>query len=334
MTSKSAQMQAIVITKPGGPEVLELQTVEAPRPQRGEILVRIRATALNRADVLQREGKYPAPPDAAANIPGLEFAGEVAEVAEDYNEWRVGDKVFGLTAGGSYAQYIVVHSRTLSRMPDGLSFEEAAALPEACITAYDAMINQAQLKSGEHVLINGITSGVGTIAAQIANALGAQVIGSTRSESKLAKLKNLGSMKTIVVREGKFAQEVNDLTNGGADVVLELIGGSYVQEDLLCTALRGRIILVGLLGGAKAEIMFAPILTKRLQLLGTTLRSRPLEEKIIAARQLQKYVVPLISTGKIKPIIDKIFDLSEVVEAHKFMDSNESFGKIVMSVKH
>lgn len=328
-------MQAIVITKPGGPEVLEYQTVEDLKPQRGEVLVRIKATAVNRADVLQREGKYPAPPEASQDIPGMEFAGEVAEVGPSVHEWSKGDKVFGLTAAGSYAQYVVVHPRTLSRIPEGLSFEEAASLPESCITAYDAMVTQAKLASGETVLISGVTSGVGTIAMQIANAIGAQVIGSTRSSAKLAKLESLGKVKPIVVQNGKFAQEVNDLTNGsGADVVMELIGGSYLQEDLLCTALKGRIILVGLLGGPKCDILLATVLTKRLQIIGTSLRSRPLEEKITAARHFQKNVVPLIAAKKVQPSIDKVFELSEAAEAHRYMASNESFGKIVLSVKH
>ena len=327
-------MQAIVIRQPGGPDVLDFKTVEDPRPQRGEVLVRIRATAVNRADVLQREGKYPPPAGASADIPGLEFAGEVAEVGEWADDWRPGDRVWGLTAGGSYAQYIVVHGRTLSRIPDSLTFEEAASMPEACITAYDAMVTQCGLKSGETVLINGITSGVGTMALQIANAVGARVIGSTRSESKLERLQPFGPLKTLVVRDGKFAQEVIDLTGGGADVVLELIGGAYVQEDLLCAAVRGRIILVGLLAGARSEVIFATILAKRLHLLGTTLRGRPLEEKILTARAFQKHVVPLITAGKVRPIIDKIFDLQDAAEAHKFMESNVSFGKIVLSVKH
>ena len=285
--------------------------------------------------MLQREGKYPPPPDASQDIPGLEFAGEVADVGEFAGEWKSGDRVFGLTAGGSYAQYIVVHARTVSRIPEGLSFEEAASLPEACITAYDAMISQCKLSSGETILINGITSGVGSIACQIASAIGANVIGTTRSASKIDKLKSLGQLNNLVVPNGRFAQEVNDLTNGsGADVVLELIGGNYVQEDLLCTALKGRIILVGLLAGAKAELMFAAILAKRLKLFGTTLRGRPLEEKIITARLFQKHVLPLILAKKVRPIVDRVFSLTEARQAHEYMASNESFGKIILQVQH
>jgi NADPH2:quinone reductase len=327
-------VQAIVIREPGEADVLEYKDVPDLKAQRGEVLVRVKATAVNRADVLQRQGKYPPPPGAAPDIPGLEFSGEVAEVGDDYTGWRVGDRVFGLTGGGSYAQYILAHPRTLSRIPEQLSYEEAASLPEACITAYDAMVSQCDLKSGEIVLINGITSGVGTAALQIANAIGANVIGSTRSASKIARLEKIGTLKSVVVKNGKFAQEVIDLTNGGADVALELIGGGYVQEDLLCLALKGRIILVGLLAGAKAEILFATILAKRLQMFGTTMRGRPLEEKILAAKQFQKHVVPMIASGQVKPVIDRVFALSEAAEAHRFMESNESFGKIVLSVKH
>jgi NADPH:quinone reductase len=327
-------MQAIIISRPGGPEVLELSTVETPKPQRGEVLVRIMATALNRADAMQREGKYPPPPDASQNIPGLEFAGEVAEAGQ-FAEWKIGDRVFGLTSGGSYAQYVVVHGRTLSRIPEHLDYEQAAALPEACITAYDAMITQGKLSAGEYLLISGVTSGVGTIALQIANAIGAQVIGTTRSATKIARVEELGSLKSIVTTDGKFSKEVLKATNGnGANVVLELIGGDYVKEDIQCAAIKGRIIVVGLLAGRKTEISLADILAKRLHMMGTTLRMRPLEEKIQTALVLQAHVVPLICSGKIKPIIDKVFDLSEASSAHQFMDGNESFGKIILRVKH
>jgi len=327
-------MQAVIVSRPGGPEVLELSTVETPKPQRGEVLVRIIATAINRADVMQREGNYPPPRDASQNILGLEFAGEVAEVGE-FTDWKVGDRVCGLTSGGSYAQYAVVHGRTLSCIPEHLSFEEAAALPEACITAYDAMVIQGKLSAGDNLLVNGITSGVGTVALQIANAIGAHVIGTTRSASKIDRLKTLGALQTIVTTDGKFAGKVMAATNGiGAHVVLELIGGDYVQEDAACAVSKGRIIVVGLLAGRKTEISLATILMKRLHIIGTTLRSRPLEEKIQVAQLFKNHLVPLISAGKIKPVIDKVFDLSEAAEAHRFMGSNESLGKIILRVKH
>jgi putative PIG3 family NAD(P)H quinone oxidoreductase len=326
-------MQAIIISRPGGPEVLELSTVETPKPQRGEVLVRIIATAINRADVMQREGKYPPPPDASQNIPGLEFAGEVAEVGE-FAGWNVGDRVFGLTSGGSYAQYTAVHGRTLSRIPEHLDYEQAAALPEACITAYDAMITQGKLSAGEYLLINGITSGVGTIALQIANAIGAQVIGTSRSAAKIPRIEELGSLQTIITADGKFSEKVMSASKGnGVDVVLELIGGNYVQEDILCTKIKGRIIVVGLLAGRKTEVSLATILSKRLHIIGTTLRARPLEEKIQAALLFQTHVVPLICGGKIKPVIDKVFELTEAAEAHRFMGSNDSFGKIVLKIR-
>ena len=327
-------MQAIIISRPGGPEVLELSTVETPKPQRSEVLVRIMATGLNRADSQQREGKYPPPPDAPQHIPGLEFAGEVAEVGQ-FSGWTVGDRVFGLTAGGAYAQYLVAHGRTLSRIPEHLDYEQAAALPEACITSYDAMITQGKLAAGEYLLISGVTSGVGTIALQIANAIGAQVVGTTRSAAKVARVEEIGALKSIVTTDGKFSKEVMKATDGkGADVVLELIGGDYVQEDIQCTAPKGRIIIVGLMAGRKTELSLAHILAKRLHMVGTTMRMRPLEEKIQAAQIFQTHVIPLICNGKIKPIIDKIFDLAEASKAHQFMDSNDSFGKIILRVKH
>jgi NADPH2:quinone reductase len=317
-------MQAIIISRPGGPEVLELSTVETPKPQRGEVLVRIMASGLNRADSMQREGNYPAPPDAPQNILGLEFAGEVAEVGQ-FTEWKIGDRVFGLTAGGSYAQYLVAHGRTLSRIPDHLDYEQAAALPEACITSYDAMVTQGKLSAGENLLISGVTSGVGTIALQIANAIGARVVGTTRSAAKVARVEELGALNSIVTTDGKFSKEVIKATDGkGVDVVLELIGGDYVQEDIQCTALKGRIIVVGLLAGRKTEVSLAHILAKRLHMVGTTMRMRPLEEKIQAAQIFQTHVIPLICSGKVKPIIDKVFDLAEASKAHQFMDSNDS----------
>jgi putative PIG3 family NAD(P)H quinone oxidoreductase len=323
-------MKAVTIEKPGGPDVLKIETVTDPRPQRGEVLVKVMATAINRADLLQREGKYPPPPDAVQNIPGLEYSGEIAELGECCADWASRDRVFGLVAGGSYAEYVVVHHRTLNRIPDNLSYDQAAALPEACITAYDAMVDQCALTCGETLLINGITSGVGTAALQIANAMGVSVIGTTRSASKVERLNEFGPARIVVSGDGKFSKTVLDEVSGGVDVILELIGGNYLQEDLVCLAPKGRIILVGLLGGPRCEVSLANILARRARIFGTTLRARPLEEKIRAAQLFQKAVVPLIASGRVKPVIDKIFSLDQIQQAHSYMASNESFGKIVV----
>jgi putative PIG3 family NAD(P)H quinone oxidoreductase len=326
-------MKAIVIRSPGGPEVLELGDVPEPEPARGEVRVRVRATAVNRADLLQRAGYYPAPPDAPQDVPGLELAGEVDAIGEGALELRVGDKVFGLVGGGAYAEYVVCHERTLVKTPEGLSFTDAAAIPEAFITAYDAMVTQARLAAGETVLVHAVGSGVGTAAIQIARAIGASAIGTARTDEKLSRARPLGMRHGVHVVEGKFAQAVKNLTGGrGVDVVLELVGGAYVGEDLACMAPRARLVLVGLLAGARAEIDLGTLLRKRLEIQGTVLRARPLEEKIAVASVFARHLVPLVARGELKPIVDRIFPLADAAAAHMYMAGNDVFGKVVLAV--
>jgi putative PIG3 family NAD(P)H quinone oxidoreductase len=326
-------MRAVVIARPGGPEVLELRELPSPSPQRGEVRVRVRATAVNRADLLQRMGLYPAPPDAPADIPGLEFAGEIDAVGEGVAEWSVGDRVFGLAGGGTYAEELLVHGRALARMPDSLSFIEGAAIPEAFITAYDAMVLQAALAAGESVLVHAAGSGVGTAAIQIARAIGAHPIGTARSPDKLERARTLGLVEAVQVERGRFADSVLARTRGrGVDVVLELVGGGYVAEDLACMAPRGRLVLVGLMAGASAEVDLALVLRKRLSLTGTVLRARPLEEKIAAMRAFARSIVPLLGAGALKAVVDQVLPLSEARAAHARMASNEGFGKVVLAV--
>ena len=326
-------MRAIVITKPGGPEVLELRELPSSLPQRGEVRVRVRATAVNRADLLQRMGAYPAPPDAPADIPGLEFAGEVDLVGESVTDWKPGDRVFGLAGGGTYAEELIVHARTLARLPDKLSFTDAAAIPEAFITAYDAMVTQSGLAAGESVLISAVGSGVGTAAVQIAQAIGARSIGTARTADKLTRAQSLGLDAGVVPDGGRFADAVQKANFGrGVDVVLELVGGTYVPEDLLCLAPQGRLILVGLLAGIRADLDLATILHKRLTVRGTQLRKRPLEEKIAATQSFQRHLVPLFAAGKLKSIVDRVLPLAAAAEAHAYVASNEGFGKLVLAV--
>ncbi|MBS1956970.1 MAG: NAD(P)H-quinone oxidoreductase [Cyanobacteria bacterium SZAS-4] len=326
-------MRAIVISKPGGPEVLQYTEVADVEPQRGEIRVRVRATAVNRADLVQREGRYPAPAGVPADIPGLEYAGDVDAVGEAVTDLKVGDKVFGLVGGGSYAEYIIVHSRATSKMPNHLSYEEAASFPEAFITAYDAMVSQCRLSAGETVLISAAASGVGTAAIQIAHAIGARPIGTTRTAAKADRLQEFGLKDVIVNGDTTFAEDVLKLTNGiGVDVTLELVGGEYISQDLQCTAPRGRIVLVGLLAGASCKFNLGMLLSKRLELRGTSLRARPLEEKIVIAQTFSKSLVPLIGAGKLKSVIDKTFPLKDAAAAHEFLGQNESFGKVVLTV--
>jgi putative PIG3 family NAD(P)H quinone oxidoreductase len=325
-------MRAIVISRPGGPEVLELAERPDGAPGRGEVRVRIRATAVNRADLLQRLGLYPAPPDAPPDIPGLELAGEIDAVGEGVTDWSAGDRVFGLAGGGTYAESLVVHARTLAPIPDGLSFEEAAALPESCITAWDAMVTQGGLAAGEWVLIPAAGSGVGTVAVQIARAIGARSVGTSRTAAKLERARALGLTDGVIAEGGRFADRVRAITGGGADVVLELVGGGYVAEDLACVRPGGRIILVGLLAGARAELDLALLLRKRLTLRGTVLRSRPLEEKIAVTQLFARHLVPLIAAGAVRPVIDRSYPLADAAQAHAHVGGNDPFGKVVLTV--
>jgi putative PIG3 family NAD(P)H quinone oxidoreductase len=326
-------MRAIVIEKPGGPEVLVEKEVPTPAPQRGEVRVRVRATAVNRADVLQRMGFYPAPPGSPADIPGLELAGEVDALGEGVTDLSLGDRVFGIVGGGSYAEHAVVHARALARMPAGMSFTDAAAVPEAFLTAWDAMVPQARLASGEVVLVHAAGSGVGTAGFQIARALGARAIGTARTADKLERARALGLDEGIVVEKGAFAKEVLARTGGrGADVVLELVGGAYVAEDQACVAPRGRIVVVGLMAGNRVEVDLAALMHKRVELRGTVLRARPLEEKIAAAHALGRHLAPLFASGALRPVVDRVLPLAQAADAHRAMQDNDSFGKLVLEV--
>lgn len=326
-------MRAIVIDSPGGPEVLQLRELPTPEPGRGEVRVRVRATAVNRADLLQRMGLYPAPPDAPQQIPGLEFAGEIDAVGAGVTAWTPGDRVFGLVGGGAYAEALVTHGDTLARMPDALSFTDAAAIPEAFITAWDAMVTQGGLGAGETVLIHAVGSGVGTAAVQLARALSARPLGTARTAAKLGRAGRLGMDRGFAVDKCKFADDVLRATGGrGVDLVLELVGGGYVAEDLACMASQGRIVLVGLMAGVRGDLDLALILRKRLTLIGTQLRARPLGEKIEVTRSFQRHVVPLVEAGTVVPVVERVLPLAEAAAAHQAMAGNEGFGKIVLAV--
>lgn len=326
-------MRAIVIAKPGGPEVLELRDVPTPEPSRGEVRVRIHATAVNRADLLQRMGVYPAPAGSPADIPGLELAGEVDAVGADVTSLAVGDRVFGIVGGGAYAEYLTVHARALSRMPDGMSFTDGAAVPEAFLTAWDAMVTQGRLSAGETVLVHAAGSGVGTAAIQIAKAIGARSIGTARTADKLERAKPLGLDVGIVADGAKFAAAVLEQTGGrGVDVVVELVGGAYVPQDLACLALQGRVVVVGMMAGNQVDFDLGVLMRKRAEVRGTMLRSRPLEEKIFAARALERHLVPLFARGALVPIVDRVLPLAQAGEAHRIMQGNTTFGKVVLEV--
>ena len=321
-------MRAIAITKPGGPDVLAVVDRPRPEPSRGEVRVRVRATAINRADLLQRMGAYPAPPDSPPDIPGLEFAGEVEALGPGVERLAIGDRVFGLVGGGSYAEQLVAHERAVAKIPDGLSFEHAAAVPEAFITAHDAVVGQAGLRGGETLLVSAVGSGVGTAAVQLGRALGVFVIGTARTADKLERAKALGMGAGVVAEGARFADAVRK--HGEPAVVLELVGGPYLDEDIRAVQVLGRIVLVGLLAGARSEVDLGGILRKRLRIFGTVLRARPLEEKIAAMRTFEAQVVPLLRRGLIEPVIDAVMDLDAAAAAHERMASNVGFGKIVL----
>jgi NADPH:quinone reductase len=327
-------MRAIVIRQAGGPEVLELREVPTPEPQRGEVRVRIRATAVNRADLLQRMGLYPAPAGSPQDIPGIELAGEVDAVGEGVTEWVRGDRVFGVVGGGAYAEYTVVPARTLGRIPEGMSFADAGAVPEAFLTAWDGMVDQGGLRAGETVLVHAAGSGVGTAAVQIARAVGARCIGTARTRDKLDRARDLGLDEGIVVdKGGAFADEVLARTAGrGVDVVAELVGGGYVAQDLACVATKGRIVVIGLLAGVRVDFDLNTLMRKRAEVRGTMLRARPLEEKILAGLALDRHLAPLFARGALRPIVDRVYPLKDAGEAHRAMQSNETFGKIVIEV--
>jgi NADPH:quinone reductase len=327
-------MRAIVIREPGGPEVLELRDVPTPEPSRGEVRVRIHATAVNRADLLQRLGMYPAPPGSPRDIPGIEIAGEVDAVGENVTEWKLGDRVFGIVGGGGYAEAIAVPARTLARIPDGMSYVDAGAVPEAFLTAWDGMVDQGGLAAGETVLIHAAGSGVGTAAVQIARAIGARSIGTARTSAKLDRARELGLDEGIVVDgSASFADEVRARTGGrGVDVVVELVGGAYVAQDLACVAHKGRIVVIGTMAGVRVDFDLAALMRKRVEVRGTMLRSRPLEEKILTALALDRHLAPLFARGALKPIVDRVFPLRDAAEAHRAMQSNETFGKIVLTL--
>jgi NADPH:quinone reductase len=330
-------MKAVVITKPGGVEVLELRDVEQPpEPTADRVRVRVFASALNRADVLQRMGKYPAPPGAPRDIPGLEFAGEVAQIGSEVSPWRSGDRVFGLCGGGAHAEYVTVPASHVVAIPQNLSWVEAAAVPEVFITAHDALFTQARLQPGETVLVHAAGSGVGTAALQLIRSAGARSFGTSRSADKLERAKEFGLDESIVISDDPLVmvEKVKEWTSGaGIDVVLDLVGAEYFQASLRSMAYLGRMFLVGSTSGAQATLEYGLVMSKRLTLKGTVLRSRSIEEKATATRLFAKHVVPLLASGAVRPVIDGTYALDQVRQAHERMESNESFGKIVLVVR-
>ncbi len=326
-------MQAVTITHPGPPEVLEVCETDAPGPGAGEVLVRVRAAGVNRADLLQRRGLYPPPPGVREDIPGLEFAGEVERTGAGVEGWRVGDRVMGLVAGGAYAQYVACPDRLLISPPSGMTLIEAAAVPEVFITAYDALFNRLQIRSGQSLLIHAAASGVGTASIQLARREGLRVLGTASANSKLDALLELGLDLPINYREQSFRKEVLKATNGmGVSAILDLVGASHFSHNLDCLAQLGRMVVVGLVGGTRADLDLSVLLRKRLTLIGTVLRSRSLDEKIRLVADFKRHSLPLLDSGAVRPVVDRVFPLSLAHQAHAYMESNRNIGKIVLEI--
>ncbi|MBP6002498.1 MAG: NAD(P)H-quinone oxidoreductase [Pyrinomonadaceae bacterium] len=325
-------MKAVYINSFSSLDDLEIREVPQPSPAAGQVLVRVRAAGLNRADLLQAKGLYPPPAGYSANIPGLEFAGEVAELGDGVDSWDVGDRVFGITAGESQAEYLITEQRHLARIPDALSFVEAAAVPEAFITAQDAIISQGKLVSGETLLVHAVGSGVGLAALRIGKMIGARVIGTSRTSNKLDRCMAFGLDRGIATGdEPEFSKAVLDETDDrGTDVVLDLVGAAYFQENLASLAVRGRLILVGLTSGRTAEFNLGLALQKRLTIIGTVLRGRSSEEKAAATRSFADQIVPAFADGRLRPDLDRVFAAHDVLDAYRYLASNQSFGKVVL----
>ena len=331
-------MKAVYVKEFGGIENLEIREVEnPPKPIKSQVLVNGKTAALNRADLLQRRGLYPAPKDYPDKILGLEFAGEVAEIGASVTDFEIGDRVFGITAGGAQAEYLLTDASFLAKIPENLSFTEAAAIPEAFITAHDAIFTNGNLKKGETLLIHAVGSGVGLAALQLAKAKNIKTLGTSRTLNKLEKAEKFGLGPAILANmdlgkiPNEFAEIVKHFTDGkGVDVILDLVGAKYLQANLESLNSKGRLILVGITSGAKAELNFSLVMAKRLKIIGTVLRSRSILEKAKATKAFEREVIPLLKSGLIRPNIDRIFKLEEIQAAHKYLESNESFGKIVL----
>ena len=326
-------MRAAIITRPGGPEVLEVREVPTPRPAADQVLVRVHAAGLNRADILQRRGHYPAPPGAPQDIPGMEFAGEIAEVGPEARLWQKGQRVFGIAAAGCYAEYLVAHERALAECPANLSWIEAGSIPEVFITAHDALWKQAALRPCETVLIHAVGSGVGIAAVQLARAMNAIPYGTSRTADKLDRARELG-MEDGVTLDASLAA-LGPAVDGwtakrSVDVVLDCVGGPYVTASVKVLAPHGRLIMISQSAGPTAELDLRAVMPRRLTLRGTTLRMRPLEEKIMATRAFAVECVPLFARGVLRTVIDSEFPLDQVQAAHARLESNQTFGKVVL----
>ncbi len=327
------KMTVIEITEPGGPEKLVPRYRPVPLPSPNEVLIKVATAGVNRPDCLQREGHY-SPPPGASDIPGLEVSGTVVALGEmAVGMWKIGDRVCALLTGGGYAEYCTAPAMQCLPIPNGLSLRQAAALPETLFTVWSNVFEQARLKPGETLLIHGGASGIGTIAIQLANSLGSKVFVTVGSIEKIQPCLDLGAEQAINYREQDFVQVIKALTsNRGVDVILDMVGGDYVQRNLSALAVEGRLVFIAFLRGSKLEINLAPVMMKRLIITGSTLRARPVEYKASIAINLRKTVWPLLSSGVIKPVIYRTFPLLEAHIAHSIIESSQHIGKLLLDV--
>jgi len=320
-------MKAIIISHPGSAEVLKLSEKPKPFPGKDEVLINIKAAGINRPDIAQRQGKYPAPADAPIDIPGLEIAGIIEDRGENISRWKKGDKVCALLAGGGYAEFATVNEGQCLPIPGGLNFTEAASLPETVFTVWHNVFQRGKLKAGEHFLVHGGSSGIGITSIQLAKAFGAKVFATAGSEEKCNVCLELGADKCVNYKKEDFETV---LSPEGADVILDMIGGDYVAKDIRLLLPEGRMIFINAMKGSEVELSIRDIMQKRLTITGSTLRNREIAFKAALAKEIESNVWPLIESGKFKPVIYKIFPLKDAAKAHQLMESSQHIGKIIL----
>jgi putative PIG3 family NAD(P)H quinone oxidoreductase len=324
-------MRAIVVTEPGGPEVLAVEQVPDPAPAPAEVVIEIAAAGVNRADIMQRQGLYP-PPPGAPPYPGLECSGRIAALGSEVTDWQVGDDVCALLAGGGYAEQVAVPAGQVLPLPPGIGVVDAAALPEAACTVYANVFMQAALAPGETFLVHGGSSGIGTMAIQLGHALGARVACTAGSPAKLERCRELGADLAISYRDEDFVEAIDQFTDGrGADVILDIVGAAYLAQNVRALATGGRLIVIGMQGGTTGELNLAQLLAKRASIFAASLRARPAGEKAAVVSATQANVWPLIGSGKVVPVIDQILPLEQAAQAHRLLDASQHIGKILLA---
>ena len=325
-----ASQTSIEITQPGGPEVLQATSRDMPVPTDSQVLIKVAAAGVNRPDVFQRMGFYP-PPPGVTDIPGLEASGTIVAIGSGVQRWKVGDQVCALLSGGGYAEYAVAEESICLPIPEGLSLSDAAALPETCFTVWHNLFERAELQAGEWLLVHGGSSGIGTTAIQMASAMGIKVIATAGSDEKCAACEKLGAVKAINYRQQDFVQACQEITGTGVNVILDMVGGDYVQQNFAACAPKARIVNIAFLRGSKVEVDLLPLMLKQLVLTGSTLRAQPIENKARIAAGVESQVWPLIAQGKFKPVINSRFPLAQASEAHTLMESNQHIGKLLLT---